>query len=275
MAREHRIISALAPTEVPVPPALGLCTDESVNGVPFYVMAFVEGSIVFDRSDGRAVDESLRPAMTASLVETLAALHTLVPDETGLGDLGRREDYCARQLRRWKREIEDGSERDLPLVHELHDAMTAAIPPQQGSGIVHGDYRMDNCMMAADGSVAAVLDWELCTLGDVLADLAGIIMWWRDDSEAAWRLGDVPTSADGFGTSDEMVALYDAASDRDLSDLPWVRRVPVLAPRVHRRGGRVRVLAGAMGDETDADVTEVEGAIEYMLDRSRSILASL
>ena len=143
MTREHRVISALAPTPVPVPPALGLCTDQAVNGADFYVMDYVEGSVVFDRADAMGVDEALRPVMARSVIDTLADLHSLDPDEVGLGDLGRREGYCARQLRRWQRQVDEGSDRDLPLVQELHDRLVASIPEQQGVGIVHGDYRLD------------------------------------------------------------------------------------------------------------------------------------
>jgi len=164
MAREHRIIAALADTPVPVPPAIGLCQDEAVNGADFYVMGFVEGEIVFDRSDGEAYDPSKRQGLAASLVDTLVDLHALEPAAVGLGDLGRTEDYCARQLRRWKRQVDEGSDRDLPLFQELHTRLVDGVPPQQGAGIVHGDYRLDNCMAGYDGTIAAVLDWELCTL---------------------------------------------------------------------------------------------------------------
>jgi aminoglycoside phosphotransferase (APT) family kinase protein len=114
MAREHRIITALQDTEVPVPPVVGLCQDEQVNGADFYVMGFVEGQIVFDLADGEAVEPSLRPIMATSLTDTLVALHSVDPDTVGLGDLGRKEGYCARQLRRWKHQIDEGSDRELP-----------------------------------------------------------------------------------------------------------------------------------------------------------------
>jgi len=164
MGREFRIISALADTEVPVAPVIGMCPDDSINDAPFYVMRFVEGLIVFDHADGEAVAPEIRPIMANSLVDTLADLHALDPESVGLGELGRHEDYCARQLRRWKRQIDEGSDRALPLVDELHGRLQKGMPPQQGYGIVHGDYRLDNCMMGHDGEVAAVLDWELCTL---------------------------------------------------------------------------------------------------------------
>ena len=272
VAREHRIIAALADTPVPVPPAVGLCDDESVNGAPFYVMGFVEGSIVFDLAVGEAVDPAIRPRMTESLVDTLVDLHALDPAAVELGDLGRTADYCARQLRRWKRQIDEGSDRDLPLLHELHARMADSIPPQQGAGIVHGDYRLDNCMMADDGRVAAVLDWELCTLGDVLADLAGMVMWWGDEGGALGRLAEVPTLAAGFGTAEEMVARYAQRSDRDLSDLPWYVAFQNWRLACITEGVRVRYAAGAMGDQEGSADADVRASVDSLLEAAAQLL---
>lgn len=272
MAREHRIIAALADTPVPVPPAIGLCQDESVNGADFYVMGFVDGEIVFDYADGCAVDPAKRAGLAHSLVDTLVDLHALDPTAVGLGDLGRTEDYCARQLRRWKRQVDEGSDRDLPLFHELHARLVDGIPPQQGAGIVHGDYRLDNCMAGHDGTIAAVLDWELCTLGDVLADLAGMVMWWGDDPDARGRLGDVPTKAEGFGTADGVVERYAARSDRDLSDLPWYVAFQHWRLAAISEGVRVRYAAGAMGDQERDDAEQTDG-IDYLLSGAQAWLA--
>jgi len=272
MAREHRIISALASTSVPVAPALGLCADESVNGAPFYVMGFVEGLIVFDRADGSAVAPDLRPAMTESLVDTLAELHAIDPIEIGLGDLGRHEDYCARQLRRWKRQVDEGSDRSIPLVDELHTRLTESMPPQQGYGIVHGDFRIDNCMMGHDGRVAAVLDWELCTLGDVLADVGGMVMWWGDDPRAMGRLADLPTRVEGFGSAADVVAQYAALSERDLSDLPWYVAFQHWRLACITEGVRVRYAAGAMGDQDGTSAGEMAFAVDHLLDRAQENL---
>lgn len=274
MSREYRIMHALRDTAVPVPAVVGLCQDESVNGADFYVMEFVEGRIVFDLADGESVDPDLRPVMTRSLTDTLAALHALDPDEVGLGDLGRREDYCARQLRRWKRQVDEGSDRDMPLFHEIHAEFEAAIPPQQGAGIVHGDYRLDNCMMADDGSVAAVLDWELCTLGDVLADLAGMVMWWGDDPEAQGRLADVPTRAAGFGSRQDMVDAYARHSDRDLSDLAWYVAFQHWRLAAITEGVRVRYAHGAMGDQAGSGDEYARAATDHLVETAARILRS-
>ncbi len=265
MGREHRIISALRDTDVPVPNAIGLCTDESVNGADFYVMDFVEGAIIFNEADGNAVDPELRPVMANSLTDTLAALHRIDPPAVGLGDLGRTEDYCARQLRRWKRQVDDGSDRMMPLFDDLHQRLTHNIPPQQGAGIVHGDYRLDNTMMGHDGTVAAVLDWELCTLGDVLADVASMAMWWGDDPRATGRLHDVPTKAVGFGSRSEMLKRYGQNSDRDVSDLPWYVAFQFWRLAAISEGVRVRYAAGAMGDQDGTADSDARLAADSML----------
>jgi aminoglycoside phosphotransferase (APT) family kinase protein len=257
---------------VPVPETLGLCTDEEVNGAPFYVMSFVAGSTIFHREQGAAVAADVRPKMTASLVETLAALHALDPDDVGLGDLSRKENYLARQLKRWKRQIDEGTDRSLPLLHDVHQRLSENIPPQQGVGIVHGDYRLDNCMMASDGKVAAVLDWELCTLGDVLSDLAGMVMYWGDDDGARGRLAIMPTSEPGFGTSEDVVDQYAALSDRDLGDLPWYIAFQHWRLACIMEGVRVRFALGAMGSTEPYDDTETRAGIDYMLDKAREIL---
>ena len=272
MTREHRVISALAPTPVPVPPALGLCTDPSVNGAGFYVMDFVEGAVVFDRADAMAVDDIVRPVMARSIVDTLADLHSLDPDEVGLGDLGRREGYCARQLRRWQRQVDEGSDRDLPVVREMHDRLAASIPDQQGVGIVHGDYRLDNCIMAPDGTVAAVLDWELCTLGDVLIDVAGLVSWWGDARSGKGRLADMPTTVEGYGTASEMLARYSRRSERDLSSLGWYVALQFWRVACIIEGVRVRHTAGAMGDNQHYDDAGARLFIDYALARCAELL---
>lgn len=272
MAREHRIISALADTDVPVPGAVGLCTDDTVNSADFYVMEFVEGTIVFNEADGNAVDPALRPVMARSLTDTLAALHKINPDAVGLGDLGRTEDYCARQLRRWKRQVDDGSDRAIPLFDDLHYRLVETVPDQQGAGIVHGDYRLDNTMVGHDGTVAAVLDWELCTLGDVLADVAGMAMWWGDDPRATGRLRDVPTKADGFGSRSDMLARYSRHSDRDVSDLPWYVAFQYWRLSAISEGVRVRYAAGTMGDQHGTADSDARAGIDSMLQIADEIL---
>ena len=264
MGREHRIISALGPTDVPVPPALGLCTDEAVNGAPFYVMGFVEGHILRDaKAAEAALDEEHRRRAGESVVDVLARIHAVDVDAVGLGDLGKREGYLTRQLKRWYGQFESSNaetKRPVPLVHEVHERLAGALPEQQGTAIVHGDYRLDNCMVAADGELAAVLDWELCTLGDPLADLGLLVVYWteRDDSQAA--LLTAPTTASGFPSRKEMIARYAATSDRDLSALDVYVAFGYWKLACILEGVYARYAAGAMGDATGFEAFEAQVA---------------
>jgi aminoglycoside phosphotransferase (APT) family kinase protein len=224
MGREHRIISALGPTDVPVPPTAGLCVDESVNGAPFYVMDFVDGRVIRTHADAEALGPDERRRAGESLVDVMAAIHSVDVDAVGLGDLGKKDDYIARQLKRWYGQFQASDAQvtgglDLPAVPEVHDRLAANIPPQQGAAIVHGDYRLDNCMLAADGSVMAVLDWEICTLGDPLADVGLLWVYWSDPDEGAVLPQASPTALDGFPRKRELIERYAAASGRDLSGL--------------------------------------------------------
>jgi aminoglycoside phosphotransferase (APT) family kinase protein len=262
MGREHRIISALGPTDVPVAPALGLCTDDDVNGAPFYVMGFVEGHVLRDaKSAEAALDEAGRRTAGESTVDVLARIHAVDVDAVGLGDLGKREGYLARQLKRWYGQFQASNAetgRPVPLVHELHERFAAAMPEQQGTAIVHGDYRLDNCMVAADGSVAAVLDWELCTLGDPLADLGLLLVYWTEPDDAQGALLTAPTTAAGFPSRTDVVARYAATSDRDLSSLDYYVAFGYWKLACILEGVYARYAAGAMGEASGFEGFEAQ-----------------
>ena len=225
MAREHRVISALGPTAVPVPATYGLCQDDEVNGRPFYVMEFVEGHILRDAAGAsRDLDEAGRGQAGRSIAETLAALHAVDVDAVGLGSFAKREGYIERQLRRWyeqfSKSLVPGSDT-AGIVGAVHDRLAAGIPPQATSTIVHGDYRLDNTVLGDDGSVRAVLDWEICTLGDPLADMGLLMVYWTEPGDEAAILGVAPTTVAGFPSRAEMRAAYEAASGYDLSRLGY------------------------------------------------------
>src|SRR5215207_11608585 len=189
MGREHRIISSLAPTGVPVAPALGFCDDEAVNDAPFYVMGFVDGHVIRDRDSAEKIlDEHGRSQASRSIVDTMAAIHAVDLESAGLSDLGRHDGYIERQLKRWYGQWNAQKTRDLPAVDEVHDELLRRIPHQGPATIVHGDYRLDNCMLGPDGTIVAVLDWEICTIGDPLADIGMLQVFWTgpDDEPSAW-----------------------------------------------------------------------------------------
>ena len=179
MGREYKVVSALGPTAVPVAPVVGLCEDESVNGAPFYVMEFVEGPILRGLAEAETFpDEADRRAIGERVADTLVDIHAVDPDAAGLGDLGRKEDYVARQLHRWQGQWEKSKTRELPAIDAVHERLEARIPEQGPATIVHGDYRLDNMILTPGGEVAAVVDWELCTLGDPLADVGLLMVYW-------------------------------------------------------------------------------------------------
>ena len=276
MNREYKIISALGKSNVPVPRAIGMCQDEAVTGASFFVMDFVEGNIIKDLEAAQQFSPEERKIQSKSLVEVLATLHNVNPEEVGLGDLGKREDYIARQLRRWKRQVDEGSDRSLPLFHELHRNLEGRIPPQIGYGIAHGDYRLDNCMIGLDNQVAAVLDWELCTLGDVLADLGGMLMWWGERDSSKALMSDAPTIAEGYISPDEVANMYESFSGRDLSNLPYYIAFQYWRLAAITEGVRVLFKAGAMGDKDIGDeMAGFEIRIDGLLEASLAKLQEL
>ncbi|MBU6202355.1 MAG: phosphotransferase family protein [Acidobacteria bacterium] len=270
MGREHRIIAALQGSAVPVPPVVGMCADESVNGAPFYVMRFVDGHVVRDRAAAESLlDEAARGRAWRSLVDTLAALHRIDPAAVGLGDLGRHEGYIERQLKRWYGQWNASKTRELALIDDVHAGLSARVPAQHGTSIVHGDYRLDNCIVSPGGDVAAVLDWELCTLGDPLADLGLLMTYWTGpgDEEAAGALtasGARPaSSAPGFADRRDLAVRYAEASGRDVSGIDYYVSFAHWKLACILEGVYARYRAGAMGtidpSMLDGFARQVEG----------------
>jgi aminoglycoside phosphotransferase (APT) family kinase protein len=248
MSREHRIISALQNTEVPVPPVVALCEEESVNGAPFYVMEFVEGPILRSRSDAEAgFDEAQRRLIGERVVDTLVAIHAIDPDRVGLGELGRKQDYVARQLRRWHGQWEKQKTRELQVIDDVHERLAARIPEQGPATIVHGDYRLDNMILSSDGQVAAVVDWELCTLGDPLADVGMLIVYWSDPGDELMPLFEAPTTAAGFPARQEIRRRYAERSERDLSEIDFYVALGYWKLAIILQGVYARYAAGQYG----------------------------
>jgi aminoglycoside phosphotransferase (APT) family kinase protein len=261
MGREHRVIAALQDTPVPVPPVAGFCDDESVNDAPFYVMGFVDGPIL--RSQREAVEafsDGERHAIGERVVDTLVAIHDVDPDAVGLGELGKKEDYVARQLHRWHGQWEKSKTRELPLVDDVHDRLAARIPEQGPATIVHGDYRLDNMILSPSGEVAAVVDWELCTLGDPLADVGLLMVYWSEPGDQLIPLFDPPTTAPGFPGRAELRDRYAERSGRDLSQLDFFVALGYWKLAVILEGVLARYAAGQYGKEGSADSGQDEFA---------------
>ena len=252
MTREHRVISALHGTAVPVPRPLLLCTDPDVLGAPFYVMERVDGVIARDRlPDGYAPPER-RPALTDALVDVLADLHDVDPAAVGLAGFGRPDGYLDRQLRRWAGEwqaLRAGD--DLPGVDALAAELVAKVPREPSGPVVHGDYRLDNVVLHPTDPtrVAAVLDWEMSTLGDPLADLGLLLVYWQPAPGTV--VTPSVTSQPGFPPSSALVSRYATRRDVDLAALPWYVALGCFKLAVVVAGIVARQRAGAMVDNTD------------------------
>ncbi|HEV7481471.1 MAG TPA: phosphotransferase family protein [Solirubrobacterales bacterium] len=253
MAREHKVVSALGETDVPVAPVVGLCEDESVSGgAPFYVMAFVEGPILRGVAEAEIFPErGDRVAIANRVADTLATIHAVDPDAVGLGDLGRKEDYVARQLHRWQGQWEKSKTRELPAIDSLHERLSARIPAQGPATIVHGDYRLDNMILTPSGEVAAVVDWELCTLGDPMADVGLLMAYWPSAEQADIALGQPANLAPGFPTREELAARYAERSGRDLADLDFFVALGYWKLAIILEGVYARYVAGGYGKVDD------------------------
>ncbi|MBC7272668.1 MAG: phosphotransferase family protein [Streptomyces sp.] len=220
MRREHRVISALHPTDVPVPRPVLLCEDEEVLGAPFYVMEFVEGTPYRTAGQLAPIGPERTRAVALSLVDTLVDLHAVDPAEVGLGDFGRPEGFLDRQLRRWGKQLDASRNRDLPGIDELHATLGRELPRSPAPAVVHGDYRLDNVLIGSDDRIRAILDWEMSTLGDPLTDLGLLVMY-------SMPLGtpDSPVSttaeAPGHPRPAELIERYAARSGRDVSEVSW------------------------------------------------------
>jgi aminoglycoside phosphotransferase (APT) family kinase protein len=247
MGREHRIISALAPTDVPVAPVVGLCTDPEVNGAPFYVMEFVDGLVVRAEEVGRQLTPEARRRAGESLIDTLVRIHRVDLPAVGLDDLGRKEDYLARQLKRWYGQWNQSKTRELPAVDRVHDALIADLPEQKDATIVHGDYRLDNCLVSPAGEVVAVLDWEICTLGDPLADLGLLMVYWADRGDPSSALLSPATALEGFPSREELAQRYAERSGRDISELDRYTAFGYWKLACIVEGVYARYIGGSMG----------------------------
>lgn len=275
MAREHRIISAVGQTNVPVPATLGLCTDESVNGAPFYVMNFVDGVVLDNAEKAELLDKSLRRSASFNLIDVLCELHDVDIDAVGLGNLAKREGYIERQIKRWSTQWENSKTRELPEIDEVVRLLSTKVPQQQDVSIAHGDFRFGNVLTdVTTGRIAAVLDWELCTLGDPLADLGYIGVYWSDGPASALRAND-PTPAGGFTTYGELVERYATKTGRDVSGVDYYVAFSCWRLAVISEGVYARYLHGAMGNQEGIDMTVMKVGVDALTIRALEAVGRL
>ena len=208
--REYRLLSALHPLGFPVPQPLALCEDPDVIGAIFYVMELAQGR-PYANGALPEFDPPTRRQMYEQLIDTLADLHVIDPDSAGLGDFGKPGNYFERQVMRWTRQYRDSETDYIPEMERLIAFLPESIPEQSRTSIVHGDYRIDNVVFDGDGTLTAVLDWELATLGDPVADFSYLAMQWTMPADGAAGLAGLDLAELGIPTLAEAVARY---SDR-------------------------------------------------------------
>jgi aminoglycoside phosphotransferase (APT) family kinase protein len=269
MAREFRVVAALQDTSVPVAEAVALCEDTEVLGVPFAVVAYVEGRTLRDGDDAEKLTPEEARRCSLALVDTLAGLHAVPYAEVGLADFGRPDGYLERQMRRWRGQWDRVATRELPTVDALHQQLARSVPEQCASAVVHGDYRIDNTILAPSdvGRIAAVIDWEMATLGDPLADLGLLQVYWDPVTEPVLGVRHAPTANPGFLSADELAERYEAASGHRVTRLEFYRALGYFKMAVIAEGIHQRYLAGeTVGDGFDTVGRAVPALLESGLD---------
>lgn len=227
MRREYRVLRALASTAVPVPRTVLAHADPDLLGASFYVMDAVDGVVHRDADDLARLDADAARRLGHAFVDVLAALHGVDPAAVGLADFGRPDGYLERQVSRWTAQLASSRSRDVPGFDELGARLARSVPVPQRASVVHGDYRLDNVIVAPDdpGRVRAVLDWEMATLGDPLADLALFALYWQGWGGGPGEVRDNPIFAvpaeHGFPPTAELTARYADRTGLDLADTPW------------------------------------------------------
>ncbi|MFJ1600770.1 phosphotransferase family protein [Streptomyces sp. NPDC088261] len=220
MRREYRVISALHPTNVPVPEPLLFCADESVLGAPFYVMEHVAGTPYRTAEQLAPLGPARTRAAILSLVDTLVDLHAVDPEAVGLGDFGRPDGFLDRQLRRWGKQLAASRGRELAGIDELQAALGRALPHSPEPTVIHGDFRLDNVLIGEGDRINAVLDWEMSTLGDPLTDL-GLLVMYSARLEVTGSPISTTAGAAGHPEPAELVERYAARSGRDTGAIAW------------------------------------------------------
>jgi aminoglycoside phosphotransferase (APT) family kinase protein len=250
MMREHRVLSALADTTVRAPTPLVACPDDSVIGVPFYLMAEVEG-VVMRHGVPDAYTEDTRAAIGHEMIDALAELHSVDPGAVGLGDLGKPEGYTARQVARWTKQWGFMATGELPDVEAVRAWLTEHVPADSPTAIVHGDYKLDNVMFSPQppARLHAILDWEMATLGDPLADVGYLMVFWPEPGEPNIAGLPQPTKEPGFPTRSELIERYTKATGYSMTDLTFYRTLALWKLTILTEGLYKRYLAGKADSE--------------------------
>ncbi|TCD06247.1 phosphotransferase family protein [Erythrobacteraceae bacterium CFH 75059] len=261
--REYRVMTALGRTGFPVPRMFGLCEDATVIGSKFFVMELVDGRSLWNGAMPRASADERR-ALYHAMIDTLADLHLTDADPIGLADYGRSEDYCARQIARWSTQYRLSETETLPEMDRLIEWLPQTVPPQHASGIVHGDYRLDNLLFAPDAPrVAAVLDWELSTLGDPVADFAYLMLNWVNPPDGRAGIGGLDHAALGIPTMEEAVDRYVARTGYPVPPMDWYFAYNLFRLAGIMQGIKKRVIDGTASSAHARQMSERVGPLVH------------
>ncbi|WP_395691120.1 phosphotransferase family protein [Nocardioides sp.] len=272
MAREHTVMTALAPTAVPVPATYALCQDPDVIGAPFYVMEPVDGTAYRSSQQLAALGPERTAAIATEMVDVLATLHEVDPASVGLTEFGRPAGFLERQVRRWGRQLEGSKTTDRPDADELHRLLTARVPEDDPAwvGIVHGDYRLDNLLTGSDDHIKAVVDWEMATLGDVRTDLALLLVYDNLSSMPAAGLVSDVGRAPGYPSSEAHLARYAERRGRGLGDMGFHLGLAYFKLAVILEGIHFRFLqGGTVGEGFD----QISAGFDPLIARGLDALA--
>jgi aminoglycoside phosphotransferase (APT) family kinase protein len=269
MVREYKVLTALAGTGVPVPRTYALCEDVEVNDAPFYVMEKVDGVIYRDGAALSKLDANGARRVSEELVDVLAQIHTVDYEKVGLGGFGHPDGFLERQVRRWGQQWERSKTRELPEVDEVARRLNAALPESGPPTIVHGDYRLDNTMMSTTdpGKIVAVLDWEMSTLGDPLADVGLFLLYWGNAGAQVIATGSAIDEQAGFLSDDEIVARYAEKSGRTVDALDWYvvfafYKLAIIVEGIHARFKMGKTLGDGFDSMGETVTALVHGALQ-------------
>ena len=273
MSREYRVLSALAGTSIPVPGPVAFCDDTEIVGAQFYLMRYVTGRVLRTREDGAHVTAEQARQLSEFVIDMLAAIHGVDIDAVGLADFGRPAGYMTRQLARWQRQWELSNSREVPGYDDLVRRLAADLPDSTDGTLVHGDLRLDNMLVTLEPTqVAAVVDWEMSTLGDPLADLGLTLMYWTDPGDEDWvrvSEGGSVTAIPGFMSRAQAAQRYAELTGRDISAIGYYMAFGCFKLAVVLEGIHARFLQ----NKTVGEGFEREGpAVPRLIERAHHLL---